>query len=193
MVNKSQTMTIEQVINNFYELPPDSLELLLSHMDRVTYPKGYILLESDRLERKVFFLTKGSVRAYSPQPDQNITFWFGLEGDIVLSMRSYVENLKSYEDVELMEDSTLYAIGIETLKSLYQKDIHIANLGRVIVEGELLKMERRWISSQLKSAKERYEELLMESPALLQRIPLKYIASFLRMTPVSLSRIRKEK
>ncbi|MVZ64563.1 cyclic nucleotide-binding domain-containing protein [Sphingobacterium sp. DK4209] len=186
-------MTIEQVINNFYELPPESLELLLSQMDRVTYPKGYILLESDRLERKVFFLTKGSVRAYSPQPDQNITFWFGLEGDIVLSMRSYVENLKSYEDIELMEDSTLYAIGMETLKSLYQKDIHIANLGRVIVEGELLKMERRWISSQLKSAKERYEELLMESPALLQRIPLKYIASFLRMTPVSLSRIRKEK
>src|SRR5690606_41911197 len=84
-------------------------------------------------------------------------------------------------------------ISIEKLKSLYLRDIHIANLGRVMVEGELLKMEKRWISSQLKSAKERYDELVEESPALLQRVPLKYIASFLRMTPVSLSRIRKEK
>ena len=189
----SSPMTIEQLLNNFYQLPASSLELLVNEMQEVRFSKGHILLESDRLERKVYFLTKGLVRAYSPQPEQDITFWFGLEGDIVLSMRSYVEQVKSYEDVELMEDSILYGIGIEKLKSLYLRDIHIANLGRVIVEGELLKMEKRWISSQIKSAKERYDELVEESPALLQRVPLKYIASFLRMTPVSLSRIRKEK
>src|SRR5690606_27783496 len=114
----SSPMTIEQVLNNFYKLPAPSLELLISEMQEVRFSKGHILLESDRLERKVYFLAKGLVRAYSPQPEQDITFWFGLEGDIVLSMRSYVENVKSYEDVELVEDSVLYGISIERLKSL---------------------------------------------------------------------------
>ena len=71
------------------------------------------------------------------------------------------------------------------------KIIHIANWGRKLAEKELLKIESRIISSEMMSAKERYDELIKNSPSLIQRVPLKHIASYLGITQVSLSRIRK--
>lgn len=184
-------MQIEHILNAIHPLPSASFERLAKHLQEVNFPKGYPLLEANRIERKIYFLSKGLVRAYAPQEEHDVSFWFGIEGDVILSMQSYVAKQKAYENVELLEDSKLYGIAIERLQELYQEDIHIANLGRVMVERELLKMEKRWISSQIKSAKERYDELMQDAPQIIQRVPLKYIASYLRMTPVSLSRIRK--
>src|SRR5690606_25504806 len=107
--------------------------------------------------------------------------------------KSYVERSKGYENVELLEDCELYELKIDHLNSLYNQDIHIANWGRRLAEKELLKIESRIVSTELLSAKERYDRLMSNSPSLIQRVPLKYIASYLGITPVSLSRIRKEK
>lgn len=150
-------------------------------------------MKAERAEKNIYFIKKGVVRAFSPQDGQEITFWFGEEGETVLSMRSYVENKKGYENIELLEDCRLYKLKTEDLNRLYNQDIYIANWGRKLAEKELLKIESRILSSQLLSAKERYERLMRDSPSLLQRVPLKYIASYLGMTQVSLSRIRKER
>jgi len=75
---------------------------------------------------------------------------------------------------------------------LYNSDIQVANWGRKFAEQELVKIEERFISRQCKTAVERYRELIGNDPDLLQRVQLIHIASYLGITPVSLSRIRAE-
>lgn len=186
-------MKIDQILNEIYPLPVETIAEISKHIKEVRFEKGHILLRADRVEKHLYFLKKGVVRAFATHEAEDITFWFGKEGETVLSMKSYVDNQKSYESIELLENCELYEMNIERLKALFNEDIHIANWGRKLAEKELVKLEKRIISRELQSAKQRYDELLTTQPSLLQRVQLKYIASYLGITPVSLSRIRKEK
>lgn len=183
-------MEFDQIIDNICPLSLHSKTKLNAAMVLVSVPKATILMKSDKVEQDVYFIKKGVVRAFSIFDSAEITFWFGEEGETVLSMRSYIEQQKSYENIELIEDCDLYKIRIDTLKKLYQEDIEIANWGRIFAEKELLKLEGRMISRELLSAKERYDQFMEHQSSLLQRVPLKYIASYLGITQVSLSRIR---
>lgn len=184
-------MEINLILDHIYELPEASKENLKKYITEVSFAKGHILVKAQRIEKSIYFIKQGVVRAFAPLEKQDITFWFGEEGETILSMRSYVENKQGYENVELLDDCELYELRIEHLRQLYEQDIHITNWGRKLAENELLKLESRIISTDILSAKERYDKLMKDSPSLIKRIPLKYIASYLNMTQVSLSRIRK--
>lgn len=185
-------MSIDQILNAIYQLPKGSLSTMKAFILEVSYPKGHILLRADKVETSVYFIKKGIVRAYTNEVDNEITFWFGQEGDAVISMKSYVANAKGYEDIALLEDCQLYQLKINDLQDLFEKDIYIANWGRKFAEQELIKTEERLISRQFRNAKERYIELLENHSHLIQRVQLGYIASYLGITQVSLSRIRAE-
>lgn len=183
---------MQQIINDVFPISEKALEALLEIVEEKQFEKGTLLMKANRLERYIYIVKKGIVRAYSEYEQTQITFWFGQEGSAVLSMRSYIENTKSYENIELLEQGVLYRIEIERLQELYQQNIEIANWGRKLAEREMLKLETRMISRELFSAKQRYEDLLQHYPSLIQRVSLKYVASYLGITPVSLSRIRKD-
>ena len=183
---------LDPLLDKIYLLPAPSRLLLKRYIREVSYPKGHILLRADKIETDIYFIKKGIVRAYAQTPDNEITFWFGQEGDTVISMKSYVENQKGYEDVELLDNCDLYQLKIYDLQQLFGHDIHLANWGRKFAEQELVKTEERLISRQFRTASQRYNELLQKNPALIQRVQLGYIASYLGITQVSLSRIRAE-
>ena len=183
-------MQIEQIIDNIYPISPISRAKLLTLFKEVKLPKQSVVLKANRVEPKLLFIKKGIVRAFVQQTEEEVTFWFGKEGDVVLSMKSYVEGLPAYESVELLEDSELLEVHSESLQKLFAQDVEIANWGRKLAEQELIKTEERLISIQFKTASERYIELLNDNPDLLQRVQLKHIASYLGITQVSLSRIR---
>lgn len=181
---------IETIVDTICKLPQISKNNLVGAVVECNYPKGYQLLSANKVERNIYFIKKGIVRAYTISAGDEITFWFGKEGDTVVSMRSYVNNQQGYETIELLEDSILYKLDVADLNCFFAKDIHIANWGRLFAEQELLKTEERLIARQFKNATERYNELIKNNPELLQRIQLSYIASYLGVTQVSLSRIR---
>lgn len=185
-------MNFTQVITQIHPLPTNALAKLQEYAREVSYPRGTILLRANRIEKTVYFLKKGIVRAYAYQHDHEVTFWFGREGEAVISMKSYIDNEAGYEDIELLEPCEFYSLSSQDLHQLYQQDIHIANWGRKFAEKELLRTEARLISRQFSTAKERYAELLQTNPDLLQRVQLGHIASYLGITQVSLSRIRAE-
>lgn len=185
-------MNIEQIINTIFPLPKESLRLLKTLITEIEFPKDSIILKAGKVEKNLFFLKKGIVRAFKPQENQDVTFWFGKEGDVVLPMKSYVENGKNYENIQLLEDCVLFELKIEDLKKLFETDIHIANWGRKLAEKELMKTEELFISRQFRTASQRYEELIRDQPEILKRVQLGYIASYLGITQVSLSRIRSE-
>lgn len=185
-------MNIDQILDNIYTLPHDSKLKFMQYFTEVNEPKGKILLKAHQIENYFYFLKKGIARAYSHINDSEITFWFGLEGDAIISMQNYVAQQSSYEHVELLENCVLYKISFKDLQQLFLDDIHVANWGRKFAEKELVKVEERLISHQFKSATERYIELLNSHSDLIQRVQLGHIASYLGITQVSLSRIRSE-
>lgn len=183
---------IRNILNEIYPLSDISIKKIENLSESVHLKKGSVIMEAGKKISHLYFIKKGIVRAFSIVDGSEITFWFGSEGDAVLSMRSYVDDLPSYENIELLEDCELYKIETKELKSLFQGDIEIANWGRRYAEKELMKTEEVFISRQFKTAMERYQILLREHPKLLQRVSLGKIASFLGISQVSLSRIRAE-
>ena len=115
-------------------------------MELVHYPKGHHVLEIGKIERDVYFIAKGIVRAFTLVDGKDVTFWVGKEGATIVSMMGYVRNEPGYETMELMEDSILYVIKREVLTRLYMEDINIANWGRRFAETELLDAEIRVIT-----------------------------------------------
>ncbi|WP_410878085.1 Crp/Fnr family transcriptional regulator [Myroides sp. DW712] len=185
-------MDIDQILTTIYPLPEPSLTALKQLCHKLHLPKGHIILQADRIEHNIYFIKQGVVRAFSSHEEGEITFWFGEEGSTILSMNNYVENRKSYESIELLVDCELYQVNVHELGAYYLTDIHIANFGRKLAEKELMRVERRIISRDLLSATERYKDLITNYPTIIQRVPLKHIASYLGITQVSLSRIRKD-
>lgn len=183
-------MDIKEIINQRYAMPDASLDRLRQCLTEVSYPKGFRVLESGKIEKDIFFIKKGIVRAYTSVDGKEITFWVGKEGAPLVSMKGYVNDEPGYETMELMEDSALYVLKRKKLKELFSEDLHIANWGRRYAEMELLATEERLISMLSAIASERYKELLEKEPDLLQRLPLGSIATYLGVTQASLSRIR---
>lgn len=181
-------MDIKEIINLRYAMPDASLDKLRQCLTEVSYPKGFRVLESGKVEKDIFFIKKGIVRAYTSVEGKEITFWVGKEGATIVSMKGYVNDEPGYETMELMENSVLYVLERKKLKELFLKDLHIANWGRRY----LLAAEERLISMLSAVASERYHELLEKEPDLLQRLPLGSIATYLGITQASLSRIRAQ-
>lgn len=183
-------MDIHEIINKIYLMPETSTDKLVKCLSKVDYPKGYHILEAGKTETNIYFIRKGIVRAYIPVDGKEVTFWIGKEGSTIVSLKSYVNNQQGYESMELMEDSELHLLKRKDLHRLFEEDIHIANWGRKFAESEFLQTEERLISLLFTTASERYMKLIQNSPELLQRMPLECLASYLGVTPVSLSRIR---
>lgn len=174
----------------FASLSDGSLHELAKYVEYVKHQKGAIIIRADKVESNFFILEKGIARAYCNGENQEITFWFGQSGNVLFSFNSYINNRPGYENVELLENSSLMQIRLNDLFSLYEHNLEIANWGRKIAEQELIATEKRLIDRAFKGAAERYEEFIAQSPELIKRVALKHIASYLGVTQVTLSRIR---
>ncbi len=183
---------LHTMLQSVYPLPATAADTLAAACSPVEHPKGTLLFRAGRLENAIYFIRQGIVRAYCDQDDHEVTFWFGREGDTVLSYNSYIHDKPGYEFVELLEHAQLFRLSCNRLQELFLSDFHIANWGRKMAEHELVKTEERLISRQFRTASERYAELLEESPELLQRVQLGHIASYLGINQVTLSRIRAQ-
>ena len=183
-------MDIEQILDKIYPLSESSKLILKNHIVELSFPKNKILISADKIEKEFYFIKKGVARTFVYTDGDQTTFSFGKEGDTIISMKSYIANQKGYENVELLEDCLVYKLNTQDIRKLYSENIEIANWGIKFAENELLKAEDRLLTRQFGTATNRYEILLKNYPNLLQRVQLGYIASYLGITQVSLSRIR---
>lgn len=185
-------MEIQTIIQSVYPLPATSLNKVLDIVSLDEYPKGHLLIKEKLRNRDLFFIRKGIARIYYRQASEEVNIAFCAEGDWLLSLKSYIEDQPGYENIQLLEPAQIYKIHYDQILPLYNDDIHIANLGRKMAELEILRTEERLISRQLRTAGERYRELIDKHPHLLQRVSLGHIASYLGVSQVTLSRIRAE-
>jgi CRP-like cAMP-binding protein len=140
--------------------------------------------------KTVYFVVKGALRVYYYKDGNDITESFEFENAIVARVESLFSGESSSKGIQTLEKTDVIAIPAQKLFGLYDSFPEIERLFRKIFEDAHVKSIKRLESIQFHSAEERYHNLLNYQPALIKRISLKHIASFLGITPVSLSRIR---
>lgn len=184
-------MKLTDYINRIGPLPESSKNSLLAAFRQVHFSKGHCLMHEFERARKAFVIKEGIAHAYAWQNGKSVTFWIGQEGDVVYP-GSLHGNGREYGTVELLEDGVLYEIDLNRLHNLYQKDVHLANWGRISAERECISMEKTILSRRFKTTLQLYEELISECPGIVRRVPVHIIASYLNTTPENLSRIRRK-
>lgn len=180
---------IEKLCNR-YKVREADVQTLLGCMEKVCVKKKELIVREGMKNSNFYLIKQGIWRGYYHKDGVDTTLWFASEGEAVFSVWGYVENAASLISIEAMCDSVAYRISRTALSQLYSSSLALANLGLHLMEHQFLGLENWLISAGSPRAKERYLNLIKETPELLQHVPLKYIASYLWITPQSLSRIR---
>jgi CRP-like cAMP-binding protein len=181
-----------QHISQYCKLRETALTALESVLKKKELPKGTKLASEGKVCNHVYFLEKGCVRGYYTLEEKDITYWFAFEDAFVTSLYSFVTRKPGAENIELLEDCVLWSVSYEDLQQLYSSYPDIERLGRVIHERYYVMLEERFLSIHFKEARERYDLLLKNSPHILRRVPLGFVASYLGITQETLSRIRSK-
>ena len=173
-----------------YPVSDGALQLFLRHTERVTLPKGHLLIRDGVVEKYSYFIVRGFARGFLYRDGKDATIWFATAGMSLLSMNAYLFRSSGYENVELLEECDLLKISNETLDGLFEKEVELANWSRRMSDRIILRMERLFVERYFLTAAERYRLLVEREPEILQKAPLRDIASYLGISQVSLSRIR---
>lgn len=179
----------DQTLTRIVSSPLD-VQSLLNYMEEVHFKKRDLIVREGTKNCNLYFIKTGIWRAYYHKDGVDTTIWFASDGEAAFSVWGYVDNAYSLINIEVMCDSVAYCISRTALNQLFASSIGLANLGLRLMDHQFLQQENWLISSGSPRAKERYLNLIKETPELLQYVPLKHIASYLWITPQSLSRIR---
>ena len=153
--------------------------------------KKELLIRPNQYCAYMAFINKGAFRVYFHDHHfREVTTWFSFEGRTVTDLLAYYQATRAQYYVQALEESEVLIAQKRDLEDLFQKNADFKEFGRLFAEEACVLLMNRMVSLHTKSAEERYKEIL-EQPEYLQKIPLKYLASFLGVTDSSLSRIRK--
>jgi CRP-like cAMP-binding protein len=184
---------LEHLINhikNYYPLSEEAQYALEDCFEKIILGKNDYLLNEGKICRHLYFLEKGVLRGFYNLEEKEITHWFGFENDFVTSFHSFITGAPSVENIQLLEHCVLWRIAKEKLTGLFDHYHEIERLVRIVNEKYYIRLEERYVNAQFKTAAERYENLLQQSPHIIERISLGHIASYLGISQETLSRIR---
>ena len=187
---------MDQLKKYFDDIKPirqEDWEYFASKIESKTYKKKEYLVKAGEIENYISFIIKGKARLYIPREDEEkeITFGFSFSGEFISAYDSFLTRLPSQYQIEALSEIQLWRISYKNLQEIYN-NTHDGNfIGRMIAERLLLIKSKRELSLLYETAEERYLKLFTERPNLFVEIPLKYIASYIGVTPQALSRIRK--
>lgn len=177
----------------FNPLDNAAKEALASICSLVHVKKNQDLQPIGHTCRTIYFINKGLARIYYYKDDVDVTESFAFENQVVVRVESLFTGRPSRKAIQVLEDADIVAMDANRLFQLYDAFPSIERLFRKIFEAAHVDTINRMESIQFHTAEERYGALLRESPDIVRRVPLKYIASYLGITPVSLSRIRAKR
>lgn len=155
-------------------------------------PAHQALVQIGQATADIYFINKGCLRFYYLRPGgQEITGFIFEEGGFAGVLESFFTQTPSNQVLETLEDCELLALSFKDLHLLYEQVPTMNVLVRKILEQRMAYAQKVVASLIMHTPEERYEQLLEKRPGLLNRIPQKVLATYMGITPVSLSRIRK--
>jgi CRP/FNR family transcriptional regulator, anaerobic regulatory protein len=170
------------------------MQKLIDSLDKIAEPKtiskGEYLIREGQIERNLYYVETGAVRVFLLSEFEELTIRFGYEGSFLNSLSSFLKGTPSEFYIEAIRKSSIKVISKEKLMDLVHENTESLKQYNSLLETLVCQQIEREIDLLTVSPSERLKRVLDRSPNLFQEIPLKYIASYLRMTPETLSRIR---
>lgn len=182
---------IRAYFETIVELSEEDWQLFSSNLIHEKLSKKTILLKKGQTEQFLSFIEAGLVRYYIPKAEYDLTFDFVFEDEFMGAYDSYITQTPCAYNVETLCDTILWRISYLDLQEIYAKTKSGNTIGRYESELLFLKKYERELSLLNETAEQRYLNLLEKQPRLIREIPLKYLASYIGITPQALSRIRK--
>jgi CRP-like cAMP-binding protein len=168
--------------------------VFIQHISLYNFKKKQLFAEAGKVCNNFGFVLKGAVRYYHIKDGADITGYFSFENEFVSSYKSFLTGEPASNYIEALEPSQIIMISKKNMDLMLNNPMlayKMERFGRLIAEHYLICYEDRISSFITQSPEERYLKLLENGRDILRRMPQHYIANFLGITPVSLSRIRK--
>jgi len=182
---------INECINRRYpEMDTEGRRLLNEILVRKDIEKGEIILKEGQISHNFIIVAKGMVRQFYYKNGKDVTEHFSYEGDIVICIESILKQEPSRLMVEALESGTVYLIPGQKLLQLTKISWELNMFYRKILEYSLIVSQIKADSWRFETAKGRYLHMMETQPEIIKRAPLAHIASYLLMTPETLSRVR---
>ena len=189
----SEMDLVERIIF-FYNLTDEELEISRKAFKPKTLPAKSFFLEEGKIAREVGFIEIGLFRSFLYDDNANdITTHFFQPGTVLISMKSFNNQIPSKENIVALEDSKIYVISYNEMAKLYELVPAWRQITKDVDEMKFNALMNRSIQLQTLSASERYDLFCRNFPEIIQKVALKHIASYLGIDIATLSRIRKKR
>ncbi|MCP4439626.1 MAG: Crp/Fnr family transcriptional regulator [Aureispira sp.] len=180
-----------KLIKPYITLSEEELNFIKSKVPLKVHKKNDVIFREGKISRTIYFVLDGCVRLYYNVDGVEKTAFFYLEGKFICAGESFTHNKKATENYQAIEDSALMHFDKDVIEEMLQKFPRLGVIGQIATEEELISCQKMIASFVTKSPEQRYLELLASKSELFQRAPQQYIASFLGVSPETLSRIKK--
>lgn len=185
-----------QAVKSIHPISPAVEKELRKKLVKNDFKAGERIIKIGEVNDQLHFIEKGLVRCLYYKEEKKskteMTSWLINDFNFVYVPHSFIAQSPSVEAVETLEPTTTISISYAALQELYQKHHEAAYIGMLITQSYLVMYDERVRSIRMMSAQDRHDTYLENFPEIYDRAPLKYIASFLGLTPETLSRIRNK-
>lgn len=174
-----------------FDLAPEDFEAIYAIASKKNYKAGEVFIPLGATRKKMGIVETGLARGYRIKSSgEEVSIDFAKEGEIASTQDLILYGMESEQIVEFLEDSTLLVFNYRDIEQLARANPKIERLKNKFIQDYLVKILQRLETFLVFNPEERYEWLIKEQPELLQRVQQKHLASYLGITPVSLSRLR---
>ena len=179
-----------ELARRYSTMTHDELDVLESILVPMKFQKGEFILREGEICTNIYGVLKGLIRQFYFKNDKELTEHMGIENTICMSIESLFKEQPSHLQIQAIEPTILFALPKDRLEREAVRNTNIQMLYRKILEESLIMSQIKADMLRFEPAPERYAKLVKRSPQLVLRAPLVYIASYLQMTPETLSRVR---
>jgi CRP-like cAMP-binding protein len=179
-----------ELARRYSTMTHDELDVLESILIPMKFQKGEFILKEGEICTNIYWVSRGLVRQFYYKNGKELTEYMATENTIVMSIESLFMESPSNQQIQAIEPTVIFALPKAKLEKEAVRNVNIQMLYRKILEESLILSQVHADMLRFESAQERYAKLVKRSPQLILRAPLVYIASYLQMTPETLSRVR---
>ena len=151
-----------------------------------------LLLDAGSVCENIYYVDRGLLRQFYNKNGRELTEHIGSEGSIIMCIESLFRHVPSHLTIEALEPSTVYAIPFTSFMQLCESNFSFCKILLSILEESLIVSQHKADTLRYETAQERYRRTLHDLPDLVRRAPLHILASYLQMTPETLSRVRSQ-